>query len=665
MANKFLGLDSINVLKQYIDEQIIAVNVDSRITTIQAYTYVKDSDPRPVTPEPSTDGGDFDSVGMTFVYPTGWDSLAGVIRGIEEGRYDSDITDVDIALSVGSIWMSVGVLSGSDSIPDEYSKPVKISGQNGISVRYMFSYNPDAPETDRYENPKGPTAENVVEYVWTKVGDNDWQGPSIWAMYAESGTDIKMIFKVTNTVDDDYNVVVPSTPGASNDWSNSIGSLSISKDYPYLWMSCKKVVAGDNGNGIPWSTPVMIGRWGEDGAVPDYTYTMYCKGTDSVDYPTLPGVVAPLQPEFVEKQPVSFYLKDGWQILPEDDDSIWWQCTLMVDGHKSIVTEIGGVKRYNAIDGTSKPGSYIKYLYHWQPNQSTPEIELDVDGDIVYNEDSWTPKGWYEIPDYDKKDDWENDVDSIKPDASLWVISAAADGLTADGHPNVAEWSSPYKISGPVGPIAYDYRIETRYMEGTEDTPHQSSDDYPWYEKIDDLQLDSKFQYIWAKDYLVYYIMKYADYPNADGTYPIVQATNSPTFVTDENGKYITRGEYRLSGLNGTDGNKKNTLSYSNIETPTEIEVNSFMTNLYVSNSSADVTYQITFDEFYFINGYTGKFANIGTGKVTINGTNVTFIGSCKSATTIELDPQECVELVCCKNSDGGDKQLLVIGKAL
>ena len=43
MANKFLGLDSINVLKQYIDESIVNINNRSRILTIQAYSYHKNS----------------------------------------------------------------------------------------------------------------------------------------------------------------------------------------------------------------------------------------------------------------------------------------------------------------------------------------------------------------------------------------------------------------------------------------------------------------------------------------------------------------------------------------------------------------------------------------------------------------------------------------------
>ena len=655
---KFLGLDSINVLKDYIDDRIASVNGETRIITIQAYTYVKDDADRPSAPNPSTAGGSFDVNAASYIYPTGWTSLKAVIEGIESGAYDENITDLDEALSVGSIWMTVGVITGADNIPDEYSKPVKISGQNGVSIKFAYSYDKDATVEKRYDNPKGPDSENQVEYVWTKVGDTDWQGPAIFAMYAESGKDTLYLFKATSERDEEFNPIVPATPGAVNDWSNTIGSLSLSPESPFLWMCTKTVVAGNNGNGVPWNAPVLIGRWGEDGNVPDYTYTIYCKGNDNSDFPELPGIVAPETPTFEEKQPIEFYLKDDWVDLPKDDDAIWWQCSLMVDGHRSVVTEIGAVKRYNALDGVAKPGPYTKYLYSWSPNQNAPALNWE---DL--NEDGWSPKGWYETPDYDKAADWEGDINSASPDASLWVISGVTSGIDAEGKPNITEWTAPYRLSGPRGPISYDYRIETRYMYGTETAPYKTSDDIPWEESTDNFTLNASFPYIWAKNYLVYYIMKYGDDMKADGSYDIVQASDKPSFVKDADGKFITYGEYRLSGLNGVDGSKRNTLAYNDLAESSEITVESFMTNMYISNSASDAVYNINFDEYSFITGYTGKFANIGTANMVINSNDIAFIGSCTTSNSIVLAPQESVELVC--NRTATEKQLLVIGKAL
>ena len=40
MANRFLGLDSINVLKKYIDDQVALLANKSNLITLQAYKYV-------------------------------------------------------------------------------------------------------------------------------------------------------------------------------------------------------------------------------------------------------------------------------------------------------------------------------------------------------------------------------------------------------------------------------------------------------------------------------------------------------------------------------------------------------------------------------------------------------------------------------------------------
>ena len=70
MANKFLGLDSINVLKDYIDKQILLNEESTRIVTIPAYIYAIDG-VVPATPA----GGAFDPEGAGITYPNGWSSL--------------------------------------------------------------------------------------------------------------------------------------------------------------------------------------------------------------------------------------------------------------------------------------------------------------------------------------------------------------------------------------------------------------------------------------------------------------------------------------------------------------------------------------------------------------------------------------------------------------
>ena len=95
------------------------------------------------------------------------------------------------------------------------------------------------------------------------------------------------------------------------------------------------------------------------------------------------------------------------------------------------------------------------------------------------------------------------------------------------------------------------------------------------------------------------------------------------------------------------------------------VKVTSFATNnLYVSNSDVTSEYQISLDQLSFIDGYTGKFCNIGTANMNISTkSSMPFVGSCTSKTSLTLLPQESVELVCYNN--GNEKQLLVIGKVL
>ena len=138
---------------------------------------------------------------------------------------------------------------------------------------------------------------------------------------------------------------------------------------------------------------------------------------------------------------------------------------------------------------------------------------------------------------------------------------------------------------------------------------------------------------------------------------------NKGDVVTADNGKVIeSYSHYRLSGINGEDGNRKNSLKYSaNNET---VYVTSFSeNNLYISNSAEDVVYEMNLDQLSFINGYTGKFANIGTGNVTINAGIYKFVGSNTEAQTITLAPQEQIEVVCYNNAN--NKELIVIGKSI
>jgi hypothetical protein len=632
---QFLGIDAINVLKEYINDQLVKNNLSTTVITIQAYRFYENGTQ---VSAPMAGTGGFNIESGQINYPSPWNSLSNVINNVET-NYGS----LESALSIGSIWMSTGIALGNGAVED-WSTPMKVSGQNGAGVSFQYSYNENAIESERYSTPRGVTAANPKEYVWTKLGvDGEYQGPALWAVWAESGKDIKWRYCITH--EDDVNSDgIPNIPGSNAAWTYDLPVQSITQEYPYMWHSYQRITAGGQLNPDNWSTPVLFGHYGKDGSVPDYIQNIYCKGTDSADAPGLPGIVAPSKPVFESNKPVDFYIKDGWVSMPDSNDTIWWQCGLMVNGHKSIVENIGAVTRYNALDGVAKPGTFTKYLYSWSADQTQPKLDIS---DLINN---WQPVNWYETPDYDIKDGYTGDVNSSKSESSLWMISGVASGLDENGYPMVDTWTSPIKLSGPRGPISYDYRIVYRYMIGNVLKPQYSFEDYSyrWTEKIP--STTEVYPYLYARTFLARYEMKYDEKTGN----VIPNESKQPEIIEDY-------GEIRLSGLNADDSSK-NTVDY--ITEGTDIIVTSFnKPNYYVCNSSTDVTYNIAIDAFTFANGNTAKFSNIGTGNMILNAGSYTFIGSNTTAKTITLAPQDNIELV--SYIDNGKQSFLVMGKSL
>lgn len=652
-VNKFLGIDSINVIKDYIDNEILKRNDNTRVLTIQAYRYFEHNEEIEL-PE----GGSFDPEHAEIIYPTNWYSLEVLIKtltGIENFSTEQTV-ELDNKLKDGSIYMSAGVLIGTNV--ENWSTPVKISGQNAVNIQFAYAYNIDATEEERTATPQGVNAIDRIEYVWIKYNDT-WSEPTIWAMYSADATNVVWRYCLSADVED-------GTPINSTPWSLDLPLQAITEEYPYMWMSYKIIPArpiddieDEPNTTTGWTSPVLFGHYGKDGQdgvdgkdgidgnVPDYNVTLYTIGNDLDVEGSTPGMGKPDAP--ITNTDTETTLQDfrnlntNWIDLPEDDTKVWWQCTIKVNGQTNEIMTVGAVKRYNAIDGNALPGQFTKYLYAWSKTY-TDCPALDTQEDTLI--DGWRPDGWYERPDYDQLEDWNGEVISTLAESSIWMISSTADGYNINGLPNIGSWSNPVRISGPRGPISYDYRIETRYNIGTATNPKALPTEEEWQKNAP--AIEAKYPYVWAVNYLMCYTMGY-----------------------DKNGKIVTLDEgtviesyapYRLSGIDGEDGSRKNSLKYSN--TTETIEVTSFSeNNLYISNSDSNVTYNITLDKLSFINGYTGKFANIGIGVVTINAGEFKFIGSCTESTTITLNPQESIELVCYNN--GNNKELIVIGKSL
>ena len=634
MSNKFLGLDSINVLVDYIDKEIADRDNASKLVTIVAYKYVEDTDGAPGIP---VDGeGGFDFNGSNVVYPNGWDSLRTVITNII-GSNDNKDAAIEAALAIGSIYMTVGVELANEI---KWSYPVKISGQNGISARFAYSYNINAVEADRTNVPSGVNVDNRIEYVWTKYGESDWSGPTIWAMYAQDASEVLYRYCVTATAEK------PNTPVDDNDSNWMISSASsLSESKPYMWLSSKRVPAGVISSTCPWSEPILYGRYamdgkdGLDGNIPDYSITLYAS---SLSFEDVPAFIC----EVGDKLEDVLTNNSNWNDVPTAAvDEVIWNVVINVNGGtrdnpelKDTVKNFSTVRRFSAIDGDIKSSVYTKYLFYWSANQTLPE---ELTGDA-----------WSENPEYNADDQ----------DGSLWMKFGVAKIDTATGEEVMVNtdkpYSNPIKLTGPRGPIAYDYRPESLFGAGTADKAPTT------WKRMSEVKTTNATPYIWEKRYLSLYKMKYADKANADGTYDVVE---------DKFLKQIGEPDvFRLSGLNGLvgsdgkdgiNGNRLNSIAYTTIDENRGIS-NFDDINYFISNSSSDTHYVLNGDKFGdFISGYTGKFVNIGTGNMIITAVDAHIVGSNTSVTEIIIKPQESIDLIGYNNN--GKSQFILIGKPI
>ena len=636
MANKFLGLDSINVLKDYIDKQILQNEESTRLITVHAYRYATNGT-IPTTPE----GGRFDPEGAGVQYPEGWAALKTVLNNI------GDNTAIEAALANGSIWMSVGVAEGNDPMTDTWSTPMKVSGQNGVSVRFAYSYNENATIDERTNNPSGTSEANPVEYVWTKFGEDDWSGPTVWARYVTDASDVFYRYCTTATSDR------PNAPidDVDPNWTNS-AAASITQAKPFMWMSSKRVTSEQTSNLVPWGEPILFGHYGKDGRdgldgnIPDYAVTLYAMSADVESVPEFICENGALLSDIRETN------KDVWFDLPTSEDAtettIWWYVVLNINGGtrenpelKDTVKNFSEPRRYSAIDGNVQTSVFTKYLFYWSANQTIPE-DLSEDA-------------WVEVPEY-KADE---------QDGSLWMKVGVAKLDTTTGEVVMVNtdkpWSDPVKITGPRGPIAYDYRSESLFGAGTENVAPTT------WKKISEIKLSDATPYVWEKRYLSLYKMKYADTANADGTYDVVE----DKFIKQIGDPDV----FRLSGLNGVvgangqdgkdgaNGNRLNTIDYTTSDK--NLGVSNFdEINYFISNSSSDTHYTLNGNKFgEFVSGYTGKFTNIGTGKMIITTVDAKIVGSNAAVNEIVLNPQESIDLISYLNN--GTCEFILIGKAI
>ena len=642
-TNKFLGINSINVLKQYIDEQILLNENSTRLVTLQVYKYIPNGD---IIDMPS--GGSFDPAGAGIIWPANdWKSLQSVVNtlGIDPETGDFNYSLVSDKLRIGSIYMSAGVADGGINFGNNWSNPIKISGENGVTVEFAYAYSQNTPETQRTKYPRGVDSYNTKEYVWMNYNNEGWIGPSLWACFAKNGTDMMYRYRTTATIEEMNGNRGPSHDADPN-WTTNI-SQSLSNEFPYMWMSWKRVSATEEPdvtfNESAWSEPILFGHFAKDGVngqdgldgnIPSYSRTLYA--ITSGDKPEFICNIGDNIDDVIEVN------SDIWSDIPEagDESNIWWYIVVNINGGDrenpdaiNTVKSFSQVMRFSAINGEQLSTTYTKYLYCWSNNQSCPTEDAE----------------WIETPVFNEADQ----------DGSLWMKTGIFkfNAITNETE-LVNEWTNPVKLTGPRGPISFDYRTESVFGAGTADIPPKS------WKSFSEVRLTDTVPYIWEKRYIAIYKMKYADTPNEDGSYDIVED------------KFLkTIGEpdvFRISGINGQHGevgeNGKNCNRLNDIDYATSdknLNISNFDDiNYFIANSSEDVHYTLNGNKFGdFESGYTGKFVNICLCNMIINTINAMIVGSCTDTNEIILKPQESIELISFNNN--GICEFILIGKSL
>ena len=306
------------------------VGVSSKLFMI--YTSGKDSSGNEFTPA-KPEGGSYDFYTNEFTCPNGW--------------YQTD------SEAEPPIWMSTRTFASSDLSTDkEWSKPVRITGENGLpgadgtSIEYIFQLRQEYEPKDINElyspedengyvpkewtgSPQGVTEDDTRE--WCSIRKKNpttgkwgkWEIPTIWSQYGLNGQDgdgVQYIYYLDSTgtppenptpleyeTNDEYQE-------KDKEWKPSEGSYininketieinsdkkwtdnpeSISSEKPFQWMCCRKYRKNDEGK-MSWSSfsnPTLWARYGEDGISATIIRTYYTLTNGTSEIPTtLPNI---------------------------------------------------------------------------------------------------------------------------------------------------------------------------------------------------------------------------------------------------------------------------------------------------------------------------------------------------------------------------------------
>lgn len=408
------------------------IQVESTLTVF----IFKISPTEPATPV----GGYWNTEANIVVYPEGW-------------------TGTDFSSEGDIVWMSVGIFGADGNLKGEWSKPIRITGENGTdgtdgsSIEFIYKLTktdkvvPSTPDNKPNESqyvpegwtnhPTGISLEMQVEWVCTRTKQengvwNNWTTPVMWSKYGVNGKDgdgVEYIYKLNNTgVAPDRPTEVSQEPEFVPDgWTDNPSGISASNKYE--WVCIRKFRDGLWGE---FSNPALWAKYGDNGQTGNSARTMYCKTANAS---TVPEVNAS------NINPGSIW---GVTIPSYSGTEVVWGIQAIVAYDNTLVQDWQGpylITGINGKDGT--PPNYKTYVF--KLSDSKPSAPTS-------NDPTSPGGGWVDYP--NQEGNW-------------WQCVGSVNGVTG----LVTEWGEVIPLNGRDGTAQDGKFTEFRFAKSSTSTP--------------------------------------------------------------------------------------------------------------------------------------------------------------------------------------------------
>lgn len=409
----------------------IDIQAESSLTVF----IFKISETEPATPT----GGYWNTDANVVIYPEGW-------------------TGTDFSSEGDIVWMSVGVFGIDGNLKGEWSKPIRVTGENGTdgtdgsSIEFIYKLTktdkvvPSTPDNKPNESqyvpegwtnhPTGISLEMQVEWVCTRTKQengvwNNWTTPVMWSKYGVNGKDgdgVEYIYKLNNIgVAPDRPTEVSQEPEFVPDgWTDNPSGISASNKYE--WVCIRKFRDGLWGE---FSNPALWAKYGDNGQTGNSARTMYCKTANAS---TVPEVNAS------NINPGSIW---GVTIPSYSGTEVVWGIQAIVTYGNKLVQDWQGpylITGINGKDGT--PPNYKTYVF--KLSDSKPSAPTS-------NDPTSPGGGWVDYP--NQEGNW-------------WQCVGSVNGVTG----LVTEWGEVIPLNGRDGTAQDGKFTEFRFAKTSSDS---------------------------------------------------------------------------------------------------------------------------------------------------------------------------------------------------